>query len=169
MGVIQIVRKGLRYYDDLAFFVLTGALAIIASILFLNVIFRYFFYSAFPWAEELTLYLLIWVAGIAARPAFRKGEFIKIDNLQEKLSVTRPKLVFVVKSFILAAIIIYLWVVFISGISLCLRVYRQTSPMLEISMAIPYSAMPYGAFFMILAALEELYEVWIPQKEGSTT
>ena len=166
MDLFGLFQKALRLYDKFIYHLLTLLLGFIAAVLFLNVIFRYFLYAAFPWAEELTLFMMIWMAGIAARPALRLGDFIKIDSLQVWLSTSKPLLVAGIKSAILFVIFIYLSVVVVSGTKLCLHVLEQTSPMLQISMAIPYSAMPYGAFFMILTAFEELVETLTPVIKG---
>jgi TRAP-type C4-dicarboxylate transport system permease small subunit len=166
MELFKLLKKVLRLYDKFIYYLLTLLLGFIAAVLFLNVIFRYFLYAAFPWAEELTLFLMIWMAGLAARPALKLGDFIKIDSLQVWLSTSKPLLVLGIKSVILLAIFVYLSVVVVSGIKLCLHVLGQTSPMLQISMAIPYSAMPYGAFFMILTALEELVETLTHKDKG---
>jgi len=163
MGLLELLKKALSAYDRLAYYILTFLLSLIAVILFTNVIFRYFFYAAFSWAEELTLFLMIWVAGIAARPALKSGEFITIDSLQRKLSKTSPIALLIVRIIVLAAIFVYLLVVLVSGIDLCLKVQRQTSPMLVISMAIPYAAMPFGALVMLITAVEQLVQTL---KEG---
>ncbi|HCL78568.1 MAG TPA: hypothetical protein DIC53_01210, partial [Synergistaceae bacterium] len=46
-----------------------------------------------------------------------------------------------------------------NGILLLLRTYKQITPALGISVAIPYAAVPFGFFFMTLFGIEHILDI----------
>ena len=47
----------------------------------------------------------------------------------------------------------------VNGIRLLFQTYRQITPALKISMAIPYSAIPVGFFFMAIFSVAQIMEI----------
>src|SRR5258706_12716479 len=58
-----------------------AAMAFSAVLLFVNVVLRYWFLSPIAWAEELSLYLVVWMVFVGASVATRTRGHIAIDLL----------------------------------------------------------------------------------------
>ena len=164
-----LVNKVVCFYDLVVKYTILLFLTFIALTLFSNVFFRYVLYSAFTWAEELTLFVLIWIAGLAARPALKGAEFINIDFLPERLKTHSPVLGIVMELIAQVVILIYSSVITVAGIELCIRVLPQQSSMLGISMAIPYAAIPFAGTNMFLTSLGHVVQIVRRIPEGETT
>ncbi|MGV8939250.1 MAG: TRAP transporter small permease [Allorhizobium sp.] len=48
-------------------------------IILIQVVFRYGLGNALPWSEEAARFLMLWMAGLMAPTAFRRGGFVAID------------------------------------------------------------------------------------------
>jgi TRAP-type C4-dicarboxylate transport system permease small subunit len=91
--------------------VLGGALAIgtvcvavmVASIL-IQVFFRYVLGSALAWSEELARFLMLWMTGLMAPWAWRRGGFVGIDMLV----ILLPRRIAAVLSLVLLALVLVL-------------------------------------------------------------
>lgn len=48
----------------------------------IQVVFRYLFNNALPWPDEAARFLMLWMTGVVAPTAFRRGGFVAIDMLR---------------------------------------------------------------------------------------
>lgn len=128
--------------------VIIGTLVIaITSVIFINVVSRYFFSSSLSWAEEVSRYAMVWVTFLGAAYCVKEKSNINIDLLS---GVLNPKLININN------IIIYffsgLTCAFISYYSYLttLKVYKsgQKTLALGIPMYWVYSAIFIGFFLM---------------------
>ena len=60
-------------------------LAASCTLVFANVVGRYVFGVSFAWAEEVSRYMMIWLAFLAAGLALREGAHIAVENLPDAL------------------------------------------------------------------------------------
>ncbi|SLN61037.1 Tripartite ATP-independent periplasmic transporters, DctQ component [Roseivivax jejudonensis] len=58
------------------------ALAIMVIVILAQVFFRYVLNNALPWPDEAARFLMLWMTGLAAPTAFRRGGFVAIDTVQ---------------------------------------------------------------------------------------
>ena len=131
------------------------ALAMIAAsmLLFANVLMRYLFLSPIAWAEELTIYLMVWVVFVGSSAVIRLKGHLAIDLLPRAFSPSaRRRLFFVVQAFsvaFFAALVLY-------GGEHTLRVMRsgQVMPVLQAPMWLAYLAVPVGAAMMFIRSLQ---------------
>lgn len=66
---------------------LTAYLILLTVILtFSQVVLRYFFNSALPWAEETSRYLFMWIVTLGSAVAFQQGAHMNIDAIDAHLS-----------------------------------------------------------------------------------
>jgi TRAP-type C4-dicarboxylate transport system permease small subunit len=61
-----------------------GALCVAAMVAFIlaQVWFRYVIGNALPWSEEASRFLMLWMVGLMAPTAYRRGGFVAIDMVQ---------------------------------------------------------------------------------------
>lgn len=121
----------------------------------LQVIFRFILNLPLGWSGELSRYLMIWMTFIGASLAVRKQRLIKLEVLLLTLSSRAKRFAGVLAGIIS---IFFYFILMYYGISIMQTVQAQQSPALQISMAIPYSAIPVGAFLLICNTIASLVD-----------
>lgn len=112
-----------------------------------QILFRYVLKISAPWTEEAARYLMIWMALLASGLAFRNGEHFNIDFLTNRMTLHHRTLLghgtnLLSSIFILCII---LW-----GIPFAKLGFFTISPGLQITMFLPYLAIPVGGVIMLL-------------------
>lgn len=142
-----------RYFERI---LMTGALLVMAVVLFAQVIMRYFLRSPFVWSEELARYILVWTAIIGVSLAVRERRHISVDFLPVVLG-DRSLKVFSLLSHI--GVLAFSIIIIFASVPLIqrLQMIGQTSPALGIPMWMIYAAMPVG---FALTAIRTLQALW---------
>jgi len=117
---------------------------------FLQVFFRYVINNPLNWSEELSRYVFVWVSMIGASIGMKKKAHFGLDALYRLFPEKQRR---ALEIFIYSLISIFLLVLVYFGILLSKEIYLQKAPGLEISMAIPYSAIPVGSLLMLVHIL----------------
>ncbi len=65
-----------------------SCMAIMVVIILIQVVFRYGIGQALPWTEEASRFLMLWMTGLMAPTAFRRGGFVGIDMIARLLPQT---------------------------------------------------------------------------------
>lgn len=132
------------------------SLSIMSVVIVAQVISRYFFHSTFSWSEELARYLMILTILLGASLALRTQSLIGLEIIAEKVSPKNRRIlklaVYTICMFFFVALLIF-------GINTVTAVQHQLSPALQISMSIPYMAIPLGAVALILNTVAVLLEL----------
>jgi C4-dicarboxylate transporter DctQ subunit len=132
-----------------------GALAIAAGLLFVNVVLRYWFSSPINWAEELTLYLMVWIVFVGGSVAVRTRGHIAIDLLPRVLSPAHRRLLaFAVALLALVFFAVFFW--YSLEHVLRVRSIDQRTPVMQAPMWLTYLALPVGSALMGLRTLQGL-------------
>jgi TRAP-type C4-dicarboxylate transport system permease small subunit len=113
----------------------------------LQILFRYVLKISAPWTEEAARYLMIWMALLASGLAFRNGEHFNIDFLTNRLTLRHRNILVHGTNFLSSIFIlcIILW-----GIPFAKLGFFTISPGLQITMFLPYLAIPVGGVIMLL-------------------
>ena len=135
-------------------------------IILIQIFFRFVIYRPVPWSEEAARYLMIWLGMLGSVMALRKGRHIGVTALVDAL----PRrisgiIVYVVRLTMIGFMGIIGW----EGVKLAVFNYPQLSAAMEISMMIPYMAIPVGAFMMIVDLVAELLHELFPTPAGKKT
>ena len=125
---------------------LVASLTVMLIALFLQVVLRYLFNYSLSWTAELSRYLMIWITFVGAAIAVRHNRLIKVEILLLKMPPGMKKGVQITAAVISFAFYILL---IVYGISILQTVKGQHSSALQLSMAIPYAAIPVGALLML--------------------
>lgn len=138
--LLQIIRN----VNDAVVVVLFLAMTITVII---QVFFRFVIQSPLRWTEELARYLMIWLVLMASAIAMRNRSHLQVDVLTSALP-QKPKR-------ILTAIVDLLTIVFLCimtyfGFKVVQSTTAQTSPAMQIPMALIYAAFPTGGALMIM-------------------
>jgi C4-dicarboxylate transporter DctQ subunit len=144
-----------RFLDHLEEWLISFFIAAATLITFTAVVLRYTTGSGISWAQELTIYLFIWMAKFGAAYGVRTGIHIGVDFVVNWASpANRRRLVIVALSLgvTFTGVIAFFgarWVIFIHGTG-------QESPDLEMPMWIVYLAIPFGSGLMCYRFLQVL-------------
>ena len=132
-----------------------SALAFTSVLLFANVVLRYVFLVPLNWAEELTLYLMVWIVFIGGSIAVRTRGHMAIDLLPLLLSPpNRKRLALLVGFAALAFFATFFW--YSLQHTLRVRSIDQLTPVMQGPMWLTYLAMPVGSALMALRTLQSL-------------
>jgi len=124
--------------------VFSGALFVLVIAQILS---RYVIKISAPWTEEAARYLMIWMALLAAGIAFQKGEHFNIDFVTSRLRAkTQRKIVL----FTGLLTFIFILAIILWGVPFAILGFFTVSPGLEITMFLPYLAVPVAGGVMML-------------------
>jgi len=163
MNFIQYLAKLNKILLRVAGWGVIVGMLLISIVVPYGVIGRYILNDAPIWASEVTIFSLVWVTMLGAAVGLPKGYQIGMTAVLEKLPPKVSRWVAIFGSFLSLAI---LAIVAVMGVKQTLYNVVQTSPALEISMAIPYLAIPLGTFLMCLVTVERiLKDIFNPKEE----
>lgn len=122
-------------------------MAVMASLVFLNVVTRYIFNFSIIWAEEVSQYLMIWIAYLGAGLALREGRHVAVEMLQDRLPAALARRV---RMAVGGLVLAFLGVVTLLGFQFVAFVWSQETPVLNVSLGIPSLAIPIGTLLFAL-------------------
>ncbi|HEX9898821.1 MAG TPA: TRAP transporter small permease [Candidatus Methylomirabilis sp.] len=125
-------------------------MAVMATLVFTNVITRYIFNFSIIWAEEVSQYLMIWIAYLGAGLALREGRHVAVEMLQDRLPAALGR---GVRMAVGGLVLAFLGVVTVLGFQFAVFVWNQETPVLNVSLGIPSLAIPIGALLFALHLL----------------
>ena len=120
---------------------LMGAMTLVIVSL---VITRYIFNYSFPWAEELTRYMMVWMALLGVSVVMRNDEHISMTYLIDRLPRIAAYYARIVFRF---GVLTFIVVLAKEGISTAVFMLPVTSPSMYISMFFVYLAIPVASLF----------------------
>lgn len=89
MSVLLGALAPLRLFNDavlaLGRWLAAAALAIMVCFILAQVFFRYVLNDALPWPDEAARFAMLWMTGLIAPSAFRRGGFVAIDMVPRAL------------------------------------------------------------------------------------
>jgi C4-dicarboxylate transporter DctQ subunit len=139
-----MINRFLNHFEE---FLIASFMAAATLITFAAVVMRYTTGAGIDWAQELTIYLFIWMAKFGAAYGVRTGIHIGVDFLVNWVRPSiRRKMVIIALclGIIFTGSIAFFgarWVLFIYGTG-------QVSPDMEMPMWIVYLAIPFGSGLM---------------------
>ena len=127
--------------------ILIVILAVMAVIIFANVVLRYTTSQSIEWAEEVARHLMIWLTFLGCGPTLRYGGHIAVENLQDALSPKGAIAVRVLVALLLTGFFAFcIWF----GLEYMERTQYQITPATQISVAIIYAALPVGMLLTLI-------------------
>ena len=117
-----------------------------------------------PWTEETAKYAFIWMTFIGSAVAVKNGSHVKVDILENALKGKAKS--FVYWSTMLVFLGFMIWMT-AAGVEMVqtLIAKPQQSPVLNISMAYVYGAMPVGLGLTVLRIIQLMVKkIFVPDK-----
>ena len=128
-------------------------MGIIAAVIPYEVFGRYVLGEMPLWSGEAATYSLVWVSMLGGAVGLRKGVQASVNLLLDRLPQR------LVPGFVLLGsllLLIFLSVMVYFGLQQTAANWRQISPALGLSMAVPYSALPFGFGLMWMTSFETI-------------
>lgn len=130
--------------------VIVAMMAAMVALVFANVIARYFLSTSIVWAEELSQYLMVWIAFLGGGLALREGRHVSVDLLQDALSPrARSRLRWVVALIVLA----FMATLVALGFRFAEFAWDLETPVMQARLGIVYLAVPVGALVFLVHLL----------------
>ena len=152
-----VLNVGGGYAVKIATWVVACVMGGMVISILLAIISRFIIKIPIPWTEELSRYLMIWMAFIAGGLGLKRGVHVGINFVVQRIPEKASKWVRLITNI---ALLIFFLVLIIEGFHLTILVAGQMSPVLRVSMAWVYSSLPVGAtlftFFVIQSVVEDL-------------
>jgi TRAP-type C4-dicarboxylate transport system permease small subunit len=122
-------------------------LATACGLVFANVVMRYGFGQSFAWAEEVSRYLVVWLAFLASGLTLRQGAHIAVETLPDALPGPAARLL-----RLLVVLLVGLFLVLLAwwGWDYAMFAWMQRSPVLRLSTGMVYLAVPVGCVLMLV-------------------
>ena len=150
MAVLKIIWQNLERWIAMFF------IAFLAVILFVEVLFRYILYESIGWISEISSFMFVWFIYLSISYITGKDTHIRVQILDLIIPKHWIRYVDISMNF--------LWLGFnclmvFYGIQLVLSVIRYPfrTPILDISMAIPYSIIPLAFGLMTIRLSVNMY------------
>jgi TRAP-type C4-dicarboxylate transport system permease small subunit len=111
------------------------------------------------WAQELCIFMVVWMAKFGAAYGVRTGIHVGVDILVEKLE-GMPQRLLIVAGLLAGAL--FTAIIGTLGTRLVWHIYDtgQTSAVLELPMWLVYLAVPLGSYLMCYRFLEVAWVFW---------
>ena len=85
MGVLKWLLWPFQTWNDLVLpvgrWISIVAIALMVAAILIQVFFRYVLNNALPWPDEAARFMMLWMTGLMAPMAYRRGGFVAIDTL----------------------------------------------------------------------------------------
>jgi TRAP-type transport system small permease protein len=141
-------------------------MAIMAIVIPYEVAGRYLLGAMPSWSGEATTFSLVWLSMMGAAIGLRKGYQISLTTVIDRLPHPAAR---IARGGSLCLMLILLLIMTWYGLQQTLINLRQTSPALEISMALPYAALPAGFGLMLLITIEDLAGMFLSPEDNLKT
>ncbi len=133
--------------DKITMWICAALLVLMTLDLLVGVFCRYVLFNPFMWTEEVSRYMMIWVAALAMASCVKRGEHLSIRFL---IALLPQGVAFVLDLFLRAILFAFLVILTWYGIDLVQSNVEYSSQALDISMAIPISAVPVAGALMLI-------------------
>lgn len=147
--ILRVAQGGLRILRRLVDLTLILLLGIMILAVLAQVAGRYVFNFSIGEATEIATFAQIWMVLLGAGYAMRERMHVSIETL---VGMLPPLLARLMMLPVAGLCLWFLWVVFDGGMQLLEIGAIQTSAALQISMEIPYIALPVSAAYFALEA-----------------
>lgn len=142
-------NKILSFLCNLDLLVASVVLGILIVLTFL-VIWRRVIGQPFTWLEEVQLACMVWIVFAAGGAAFRTGNHVAIEVIVDLLPAKLQKLMEVLLSIVVVAVLGYLFYQSLGFIQMFLKSGRSTS-MIKIPYALIYGIAPLSYVLMVIS------------------
>ncbi|NNE83974.1 MAG: TRAP transporter small permease [Alphaproteobacteria bacterium] len=158
--MFALASRWLALFEDVA---MVTSMALVTSLISIQVFLRYVLNDSLPWAEELVRYTVVWMSFIGAGMGIRRGAHIAVAIGIQLLPSRIAKLLSMAGLTLGLAFAVLLTVY---GAKLVLHVggFGQLSSAMRVPMAAVYACLPLGGMLLFFRFAEALLALLQPSK-----
>ncbi len=130
-------------------------LSVMVFITFILVISRFIFSYSFPWVEELTRYLMVWLMLLGAAVVLRTDKHISVNFFADYFSDSLKTILNIIFQLL---IISYLVILAVVGYRTANMMWILKSPSMGFSLFWVYLALPVSSVMMIVYAVNKIVD-----------
>nr|WP_312578356.1 TRAP transporter small permease [Sedimentibacter sp.] len=162
---VDVFDKALNKIAVLVKYFLGVLLGIMLVSALFTVFTRYFLGKSFAWSEELIRYLIIWVSFLGAAVAYKEEGLVFFDMIVNAVKGKKRRNLLLFNNTVT---LIFVGFIFVNSIQTIMMpsVARQISIGLQISMVIPFLAIPLGMGLMIIFGINHYRVILDKYKKG---
>ena len=154
--ICELVNRYVEYF-------VAVLLAVATLSIFFQVFCRFMLNTGFAWTEELARFLFVWIGMLGTSICVHRKANLGIETFINMLSPDGRRRCWVLINGL--AIVLFCFLVYYGAVILPV-VSVQESPSLNISMAIPYSGVLFGAILTLLHLVIQLWDGMVNREEG---
>jgi TRAP-type C4-dicarboxylate transport system permease small subunit len=136
---------------------LSGVMAALVGLAFIQVVLRYLFDTSLFWADEVILFLFTWLIFLAAAVNLERGSHFGVDVLVKLLP--RPAQI-LIQALVQIGIALILGVFAWYGFRFAAGAWIQESDILRVPKTVVYISLPLAACLMLLVVGRNLGRLW---------
>lgn len=136
--------------------IMAAALALMAILVFGNVVLRYLFNSGITWSEEMSRFLFVWLIFLGAIGALTDNEHLGVDMFVKRLPDFWKKVVFVITN---GLILYVLWLVLDGSWKMTLINLDSKAPATGMPLGLMYGIGILMSICMAIVVVANLYRV----------
>lgn len=139
---------------------ITGAInvlliTLIIVLTFLQVLSRYVTHISMPWAQELTVYSMVWMVFLGCSMGMRKHEVASLTLLEQAMPYRGKQILLIVDNIVL---ITFLVIVFKANIAVIANAMNRLSGMMRIPTGYVNIALSVSIVLIVLYGLIDVYD-----------
>jgi TRAP-type C4-dicarboxylate transport system permease small subunit len=138
-----------------------GIMASLTVVVLVGAFFRYVLNDSLVWTEEISSYLLLYLAFIGSPIALKQGLHASVDAWIHRLPRRTGLPLF---SFLHVMIMSFCLILMKFGVVFALNAKIQIAPYTRICMMYIFMVMPLGAFFLFMVSLEQIMDIFMADK-----
>ena len=130
-------------------------LAVLVTVVFVNICLRYLFSLPLSWSDELAKILLVWLTFFGGAAASRRGRHMKVEELLRGVDEKQKRLFYrIINILVSFFLIFFIW----KGFSLAFapEIKDQVTDALRITNAVFYIPLPIGGVLMLPYSLRNI-------------
>ncbi len=162
---VDIFDKILNKIATLVKYFLGILLGIMLAVALFTVFTRYFLGKSFAWSEELTRYLIIWISFLGAAVGYKEEGLVFFDMIVNIVKGKNKKNLLLFNNTVT---LMFFGFIFVNSLQTIMMpsVLKQISIGLQISMVIPFLAIPLGTGLLIIFGINHYRVILRKYEEG---
>ena len=161
MSLLRVMEKLDNFLEKVFAWLLALLMAGLVSVIFAQVIGRFFLNVSPPWFEELGRFFLIWVSFLASALIYRYNGHVGVSFFRKMFPTKIQRIIVFVNYFIL---LIFFSTLVYNGIKLCVLYTTRTADTMDISMSYIYSIFIICFGLMSLFTIEDMIRIIVDSK-----
>ncbi|MEW9669540.1 TRAP transporter small permease [Ammoniphilus sp. 3BR4] len=155
------MEKGKKWFSSLNNILMASCLAVMAILVFGNVILRYAFSSGITWSEEVSRFLFVWMTFLGAIAALKENKHLNVDMFVNKLPKNIKVVVLILGQLIM---LVVLWLLLEGTWKMTLMSVSSVAPATGLPLSYVYGVGIVASIGMGALVLINIFRILFPKK-----